>query len=171
MPPDLEARLRRAERSIATSLQACRRYSRIAEMCRAMAISRTREYLRPVYVQVTNPHDRFEGYVVNVQKHFAFIRTDPPLIVDDRFDRAAVVHSVCQTGRHAKRAGDIFVYGADVDFALHARQRVTFCLNEFNRRVKAVEVRLVDDPSAPPRPLPAALLHHSNNNKISTYAC
>lgn len=112
---------------------------------------------RPVYVNFqkqltswTRPlgdsADRFQGFVVNVQKHFAFIRTDPPLVVDDRFDSAAIAHSSRQSGKHAKRAGDIFVYCNDVDFKLVAHQRVTFCLTEFNRRVKAVQVLLLEHP-------------------------
>lgn len=66
----------------------------------------------------------FSGRVVNVQSHYAFIRTDPPILVN----RAAVV---AKSGKHAKRVGDIFVYRADVDFELKARQLVTFQLAEY----------------------------------------
>jgi len=80
---------------------------------------------------------RYAGRVVNVQSHYAFVRTDPPILVNNR-DLA----SLAKSSKHAKRVGDIFVYRADVDFDLKARQQVTFELAEYKGRVKAVKVCL-----------------------------
>lgn len=91
------------------------------------------------------PASRLRGLVVNVQKDFAFLRTEPLVCVDRRFDWAAVVHANLQTGKKAKRAGDIFVYLADVDFTLAIGQRVSFRLTKFNGRTKAADLRLIGD--------------------------
>lgn len=79
--------------------------------------------------------ERYSGRVVNVQSHYAFVRTEPPILTN----REA---SVTKGGKHAKRVGDIFVYRQDVDFDLKARQQVTFQLAEYKGRMKAVHVVL-----------------------------
>mmetsp|Transcript_8927 Transcript_8927/g.22591 ORF Transcript_8927/g.22591 Transcript_8927/m.22591 type:complete len:266 (+) Transcript_8927:115-912(+) len=88
--------------------------------------------------------ERYVGRVINVQSHYAFVRTDPPIIVNNRDITAH------KSAKHAKRIGDIFVYRADVEFDLKARQQVTFELAEYKGRVKAVHVRLDHDAVAIP---------------------
>ncbi|KAJ8601963.1 hypothetical protein CTAYLR_004459 [Chrysophaeum taylorii] len=97
----------------------------------------TTSWTRPELPRST---ERFCGRVVNVQSHYAFVRTDPPIL--PRPDSA-------RSAKHAKRVGDIFVYRADVDFELKARQQVTFQLAEYKGRVKAVQVRLQTDLPSP----------------------
>lgn len=92
-----------------------------------------------------SPASRLRGCVINVQKDFAFLRTEPLVCVDRRFDWAAVVHATSQTGKKARRAGDIFVYLADVDFPLEIGQHVTFRLAKFKGRTKAADLRLIGD--------------------------
>lgn len=95
---------------------------------------------------------RFEGRVVNVQSHYAFVRTDPPIFSGcspQQHPPAPGTPVSKHANKHAKRAGDIFVYCADVDFELRARQRVTFQLAEYRGRVKAVAVLLVEEDGTP----------------------
>lgn len=47
------------------------------------------------------PASRLRGFVVNIQKDFAFLRTEPLVCVDGRFDWKAVMHAIVQTVKNA----------------------------------------------------------------------